>query len=55
MKKNVYRKRSERVLDVGDMAYLKMQPYKHSSLGIHNNLKLHSKFYGPFRVIQKIG
>jgi hypothetical protein len=24
-------------------------------LGIHNSLKLHSKFYGPFKVLQKIG
>jgi len=47
--------RSERVLEVGDMVYLKIQPYRHTSLSLHRSLKLHSKFYGPFRVLEKIG
>lgn len=47
--------RSERVLKVGDMVYLKVQPYRHSSLSIHISLKLHSKLYGPFRILEKIG
>jgi hypothetical protein len=54
MKKYADRKRAERVLQVGDMAYLKLQPYRHNALGVHKSLKLHSKFYGPFRVIQKV-
>ena len=37
------------------MVYLKIQPYRHTSLSIHRSLKLHSKFYGPFRVLEKIG
>ena len=37
------------------MVYLKLQPYRHTSLSIHNSLKLNSKFYGPFRVLEKIG
>jgi hypothetical protein len=44
MKKQVDKKRTERVLEVGDMSYLKLQLYRHNSLGIHKNLKLHSKF-----------
>ena len=47
--------RSERQLDVGDMVYLKVQPYLHTSLNLHHCVKLHSKFYGPFRVLQKVG
>ena len=47
--------RSERVLEVGDMIYLKIQPYRHTSLSLHNSLKLHSKFYGPFRILEKVG
>lgn len=35
--------------------YLKMQPYKHNALRLHRTLKLHSKFYGPSRVLEKIG
>jgi hypothetical protein len=55
MKKNADKHRSERELTVGDMAYLKLQPCRHTSLGIHKSIKLHSKFYGPFKVLQKIG
>lgn len=55
MKKYADRRRSEREFEVGDMVYLKMQPYRHTSLGIHNSVKLHSKFYGSFRVLSRIG
>lgn len=47
--------RSERQLELGDMVYLKIQPYRHSSLSIHRCIKLQSKFYGPFRVMEKVG
>jgi hypothetical protein len=52
MKKYADMMRTERVLEVGDMAYLKLQPYRHNALGLHKTLKLHSKFYGPFKVLQ---
>jgi hypothetical protein len=47
-------KKTEIVLRVGDMAYLKLQPYRHNALGIQKSLKLHSKFYGPFKTLQKL-
>ncbi|WVZ83700.1 LOW QUALITY PROTEIN: hypothetical protein U9M48_030821 [Paspalum notatum var. saurae] len=40
--------RQERQFAVGDMVYLKIQPYRHTSLSSHRSLKLHSKYYGPF-------
>jgi hypothetical protein len=55
MKKQADKHRTERTLEVGDMAYLKLQPYRHNALGVHNCLKLYSKFYGPFKIIQKVG
>jgi hypothetical protein len=55
MKKYADKKRTERELVVGDMAYIKMQHYRHSSLGIHKSIKLHSRYYGPFKVLQKVG
>src|ERR1041385_1776447 len=48
-------KRKDRQFKVGDMVYLKLQLYRHTSLSIHKHVKLHSKFYGPFRVLQRIG
>lgn len=55
MKHFADRKRSDRKLEVGDMVHVKLQPYRHTSLSIHRHLKLHSKYYGPFRVLEKIG
>jgi hypothetical protein len=55
MKKQADKHRTERTLKLGDMSYLKLQPYRHNALGVHNCLKLHSKFYGPFKIIQKVG
>ncbi|KAM3366314.1 hypothetical protein ACQJBY_015640 [Aegilops geniculata] len=49
------RSRKEREFVVGEMVYLKLQPHRHTSLSLHKHIKLHSKFYGPFRVISKIG
>ena len=45
----------ERSFEMADLVYLKMQPYRETALGLRNALKLTSKFYGPFRVIQKVG
>jgi len=55
IKHQANKNRTERVLEVGDMVYMKIQPYRHSSLSIHRSLKLHSRFYGPFRILGKIG
>jgi ribosomal protein L21E len=55
MKKYADLKRTERKFEVGDMVYLKMQPYRENALGLRNSLKLSSKYYGPFRVLQKVG
>jgi hypothetical protein len=46
MKKQADKKHTKRVMTVGDMAYLKLQLYKHNTLDIHKSLKLHSKYYG---------
>lgn len=55
MKKYADQKRVERTLSVGDMVYLKMQPYRLNAFGIRSHIKLQSKFYGPFRVMARVG
>ena len=55
MKHFADKSRPERQLQVGDMVYLKMQPYRQTAFGIRGLLKLRSKYYGPFRVQRKIG
>lgn len=41
--------------EVGDMVFLKIQPYKLKKLAKRLNQKLSPRFYGPYEVIQKIG
>ena len=55
MKYYADKKRSEREFQVGDEVYLKLQPYRQSSLALRKNLKLSSRYYGPYLVISKVG
>lgn len=45
------RKRSEKVFHVGDIVYLKIQRYKQTSISLIRNLKLNSKYCGPYPVL----
>lgn len=55
MKKQADGHRSERQFQLNDWVYLKMQPYVQSSLAARSNQKLAFKFFGPFRIIGKVG
>jgi hypothetical protein len=55
MKRFADNKRTERTFEVGDMVYLRLQPFKHNAFNLHQSLKLTTKYYGPFRVLEKVG
>ncbi|KAE8656433.1 hypothetical protein F3Y22_tig00117000pilonHSYRG00047 [Hibiscus syriacus] len=55
MKQKADKNRSERVFQVGDLVYLKLQPYRQSSLALRKHLKLAARFYGPYKIIKKFG
>jgi hypothetical protein len=49
------RHRVERTFEVGDLVFLRLQPYRQSSLKKSGVEKLKPHFYGPYRVVQRIG
>ena len=55
MKNQADKKRSDRVFQVGDYVFLKLQPYIQSSVAPRAHHKLLFKYYGPFQVLERIG
>lgn len=55
MKLYADRKRKERSFEVGEWVYLRLQPYRHSSVALRRNLKLSPRFFGPFQITQRVG
>ncbi|GJZ44771.1 ty3-gypsy retrotransposon protein [Tanacetum coccineum] len=48
-------KRSDVQFDVGDWVFLKLQPYRQSSLAHRKSNKLARRFYGPFQIAARVG
>ena len=44
-----------RSFQVGDLVFLRLQPYKQSSIKVSRVEKLKLHFYGPYRVLKRIG
>ncbi|XP_039015569.1 uncharacterized protein LOC120145944 [Hibiscus syriacus] len=55
MKYYTNRHRSDREFKEGEEVYLKLQPYKQTSLALPMNLKLSARFYGPNKIKKRIG
>lgn len=54
MKKYADMNRTERTFQTGVMVYLKMEPYRLAAFGFRGPLILHSKYYGPFRILNTV-
>lgn len=55
MKAQTNKKRSHRSFEEGDMVYVKLQPYRQMSLKGHSYHKLNAKYFGPVKVLRKMG
>lgn len=55
MSQQANKHRSDRQFAIGDFVYLKLQPYRQHSLRNNSFHKLLPKFYGPFKVLDRMG
>jgi hypothetical protein len=55
MKSQADKKRTKREFSVGSMVYLKLQPYVQSSILLTSNHKLCFKYFGPYKILSKVG
>ena len=47
--------RIERIFKVGDWVYLRLQPYKQQSIAYRSSNKLSPQFFGPYKILERIG
>jgi hypothetical protein len=55
MKQHVDQGHSERQFAEGDQVFLRLQPYKKTSLKDDHCQKLAPKFYGPYTILKRVG
>jgi hypothetical protein len=55
MKNQADKKRSERQFEVGDLVYLKLQPFVQQSVAVRTNNKLSLRYFGPYKVLARVG
>ncbi|GJV87956.1 reverse transcriptase [Tanacetum coccineum] len=55
MRNQANKNRTDTQLEVNDWVYLKLQPHKQVSIRQGQQHKLSSKYYGPFKVAERIG
>ena len=55
MKRHYDQGRRNVSFEPGDFVYLKLQPYRQKSLKKRFNVKLSQRYYGPFKVLERVG
>ena len=55
MKRHADKNRTERQFQEGDLVFVKLQPYVQSTLASRSNQKLSFKYFGPFKIIARVG
>ncbi|OMO73222.1 hypothetical protein COLO4_27208 [Corchorus olitorius] len=55
MKNQADKHQSDKEFAVGDMVFLRLQPYRQPLLADRQNQKLSPRYYGPYRVLERVG
>ncbi|KAH0681164.1 hypothetical protein KY284_022249 [Solanum tuberosum] len=48
-------KRRDLSFNVGDVVYLRLQPYRHKSLAKRLSEKLSPRYFGPYKIVRRVG
>ena len=54
MKEHIDRQQSDRQFSVGDFIYVKLQPYYQMTVARRDYLKLSTRIFRPFQVVEKV-
>lgn len=49
------RHKVDKEYQMGEYVYLKLQPYRQTSVAVQYNIKLTTHYYGPFKIEERIG
>jgi hypothetical protein len=55
MKSQADKARSERAFSVGDLVFLRVQPYMQTSLATRTSQKLSFRYFGPYKILARVG
>ena len=55
MKQHTDKWRFDREFQVGDLVYVKLQPYRQKSVVNKKCLKVFAKYFGPYKILSRIG
>ncbi|KAL4567352.1 hypothetical protein LXL04_022935 [Taraxacum kok-saghyz] len=55
MTKQANKKRQDKQFQVGEMVYLRLRNYRQHSVASRASQKLSKKFFGPYKILEKIG
>ena len=55
MKHQADRGRTDREFDIGEFVYVKLQPYRQKTIANRKCLKLVAKYFGPYKILDRIG
>ena len=55
MKCQANQRHREVLFDVSDFVYLRLQPYRQTSVAFHSSMKLLPRYFGPYEVTARIG
>lgn len=55
MKSHANQHRRVVVYEIGDYVYLKLHPYRQKLIAFRSSLKLTPRFYGPYKILARIG